>query len=187
VPAMYLDPQSNMMALAAGISAGATGDESANEIESHFSWVNQKRSVYDIQVIDILSGKKTGDIHVDSGKFSFTIRDISVTRDYLALTDSENRVQLYSIKTGRQIGVVFGGPAYLSTSGLMSIVSERGKIDLYDCATLKKLNQFEFPAAAIYSHISTDGEQLLVLTADQVAYLLRTHPKSQPTTQTAAN
>jgi len=110
-----------------------------------------------------------------------------VTRDYLALTDSENRVQLYSIKTGRQIGVVFGGPAYLSTSGLMSIVSERGKIDLYDCATLKKLNQFEFPAAAIYSHISTDGEQLLVLTADQVAYLLRTHPKSQPTTQTAAN
>jgi len=37
VPAMYLDPQSNMMALAAGISAGATGDESSNEIEPHFS------------------------------------------------------------------------------------------------------------------------------------------------------
>lgn len=169
-----------------GVTPRDAANQSVTEIEAHFSWSSEKRSVYDIQLINLDAGKKTGDIHVDSGKFSFVMRDIATTRDYLALTDSENRVQLYSLKTGKQIGAVFGGPAYLSNSGLMSVVSQQGKIDLYDCASLHKLNEFEFPTSAIYSQVSNDGERLLVLTADQVAYLLRTHPQSKPT-QTAAN
>lgn len=186
VPSIFLDPRSNMMAMVAGVTHATAENENASEIEAHFSWNDQKRSVYDIQLVDMSAGTKTGALHVDSGKFSFTIRDIAVTRDYLALTDSENRVQLYSVKTGKQIGTVFGGPAYLSTSGLMSVVSQKGKIDLYDCATLQKLNEFEFPAAAIYSQISNDGQRLMVLTADQIAYILKTRAQSQ-STQSAVN
>jgi hypothetical protein len=140
VPAIFMNPQSNIMALVGGVTASAAENQSDNEIESHFSWLNQKHSVYDIQVIDLISGKKIREIHVDSGKFSFMIRDIAVTHDYLALSDSENRVQVYSMSTGQQVGTVFGGPAYLSTGGLMSVVSHKGRIDVYDCATLKKVS-----------------------------------------------
>ncbi|HET9741483.1 MAG TPA: M48 family metalloprotease [Terriglobales bacterium] len=187
VPAVFIDTQSNLMMLAAGVTAGAAKNADSGQVEAKFSWPDEKQSVYDIQVIDLNSGNKIRDIHIDSGKFSFAIRSIDATRDYLALADNENRVQLYSMKTGQQIGIVFGGPADLSGQGLMSVVSQAGQMDVYDCATLKRVNQFHFPAAAIYSHLSNDGERLLVLTVDQTVYLLRTRPAAQKTTQTAAN
>lgn len=186
-PAIYMDPQSNLMVLALGATTLAENSSPDLVIDVPFFWQDQKRSVYDLEIVDLISGTKIRDLHVDSGKFSFVIRDISASRDYLALSDSENRVRLYSMKSGEQIGFVFGGPAYMSPAGLMSVVSQKGKIDLYDCATLKKLQQFTFPSAAIYSHLSKNGERLLVLTADQTAYELRTHPQPQPGAQTAAN
>ena len=186
VPALFLDPESHVMVFASGVSSGAAETSLAADLQSVFSWPDEKKSIYELQVVDLISRARIRDIHIDSGKFSFTIRDLAATADYLALNDSENRVQLYSMKTGQQIGSVFGGPAYLSPSGLMSVVSQKGKIDVYDCATLKKIRHYEFPSAAIYSHISKDGERLMVLTADQTAYELRVRDSADSAVQAAS-
>lgn len=68
----------------------------------------------------------------------------------------------------------------------MSLVSQKGKVELYERATLKKLNEFQFPAAALSSHLNREDDRLLVLTADQIAYVFRTAAQAQPA-QTAAN
>lgn len=187
VPSIFMDPHSNILALVAGVTAGNAQHASDNEINSHFSSLNQKHSVYEIQLIDLNTGKKIRDLHVDSGKFSFTVKGLVANKNYVALSDSDNRVQVYSIANGRQIGTVFGGPADLSAAGLMSVLSQTGKIDLYDCSDLKKINEIDFPSQAIFAQISDDGERMLVLTADQTTYLVKTRPQQQTAAQTASN
>jgi len=177
-PAIYLTPQSYSIIFAGGVSASTAAKANAEEISTKFSWPDEKRSVYEIQVVSLITGKKVQEIHIDSGKFSFAIRDIQASADFLALADSENRVQVYSMVTGKQIGTVFGGPMHLSSSGLMAVLTERGKIALYECATLKRMKDYALPSAAIYAYLNNDGKRLLVLTADQTTYLLRTAPET---------
>ena len=175
MPATFVHPEASLLVFASGVSEKAENTSARDQIQSQFSWPDAKKSVYELQVVDLISGKKMRDIHIDSGKFSFAIRDIRATREYLDVADSENRVQLYSLQTGQQIGIVFGGPASISPGGTMSVVTSGNKIALYECATLKKLQEFDFASDPVYSHLSDDGKRLLVLTGDQTAYELKTY------------
>lgn len=186
-PKLFMDAQSGLVVFVSGVSEREALKGPTEQISAKFSWPNEKKSVYQIQVVNISTGKKVQDFHIDSGKFSFAIRDLQATPDFLALTDSENRVQLYSMATGKQIGVVFGGPMNLSTSGLLAVLTEKGRIALYECAGLKKLKEFELPSAAIYVRLSNDGKRLLVLTADQTAYLLRAETQTTEATATSVS
>lgn len=187
VPSVFIDPRAGLLIFASGVSAKSANSSATDQVQAQVSWPDAKKSVYEIQIVDLISGKKIRDIHIDSGKFSFAIRDIGATRDFLTVADSENRVQLYSMATGQQIGIVFGGPAYLSSGNTMSVVTQKGKIALYECAALKKLKEYDFPSAAIYSQLSNDGHRLVVLTADQTAYLLRTQLEPKVTAQAPVN
>lgn len=175
VPGVFIEPKSGILTLASGITEAASeSDKQRDDLPFRFDFPDEKKSVYNLELVDVRNGNKLGTIHINSGKLSFSIRAISASQKYVAVSDSENRVLLYSVANGSEVGRVFGGPAQISAAGKMAVVTEAGAITLFDCATLAKINEYKFPNSAIFSELSSDGKSLLVLTSDQTAYLLDT-------------
>ena len=110
---------------------------------------------------------------VETGKGSFRIEDMFAAGDWLIVSDTSNRVLLYSLSTGEQKGKFFGrAPAISKTAGLLSVETERGQLTLFDLATGERRDRFDFAAPVSLAHFSDDGKRLLVLTADQTVYVL---------------
>jgi len=63
-------------------------------------------------------------------------------------------------------------PAVSAVSQLLSLPEEHNRLSLYDLKTGQRRGGFSFSAAVAYSHFSADGKRLLVLTADQMVYVL---------------
>jgi hypothetical protein len=51
----------------------------------------------------------------------------------------------------------------------MLVENEKGECDLYDTATMKRLQHFTFPTRLVHADFAADGS-LLILSADQVIY-----------------
>ncbi len=142
-----------------------------------------KKASYVVLVTDILTGKSLGDVLVDTGKLSFKVRSAIAAGDVVLVTDSESRTLIYSLKTGDQIGKVFGNAKALSARGdRMLIENGKGNVDLYDTATAQSLAHFTFPALIGQAAFSADGNSLNILTIDQNVY----NVKVPGTTQNAA-
>ena len=63
-----------------------------------------------------------------------------------------------------------------SLAGLVSLhrytAADRNHLRLYDLKTGAKKDEYLFPDAPVYTHFSADGKQLLVLTAQQLVFVL---------------
>ena len=89
------------------------------------------------------------------------------------VTDTQNRVLVYSLKTGEQKGRVFGSYATVSLAGnLLCVENERGKLAVYDLSTMEKRDEFVFSSPISMLRFSSDGRRLFVLTVSQTEYLL---------------
>jgi hypothetical protein len=78
---------------------------------------------------------------------------------------------VYSLKSGDQVGKVFGQSRALSARGdKMLVENGKGNVDLYDTTTLQSLAHFTFPALISEAGFSGDGNSLYVLTIDQNVY-----------------
>jgi hypothetical protein len=89
------------------------------------------------------------------------------------VTDTQNRVLLYSLATGQQKGHVLGGFATISLAGKLPCVeNESGKLATYDLDTMEKRDDFVFSGPVALVSFTPDGKRLFVLTHDQNTYLL---------------
>ncbi|HTK95699.1 MAG TPA: M48 family metalloprotease [Terriglobales bacterium] len=176
-PGIFPETGARLLVLASGISEAKEEDQKKYELPIQFEFPSESDSVYDLELLDLATGQHLGSLRVDSGKQSFAIKSISASRDYLALADSMNRVLLYSVATGHAIGNVFGGPALLIPGGRMLVVTGNGTVTLFDCATLAKQDEFHFPAEPVFAQSTPNGRRVLVLTADQTAFVLDLAPK----------
>jgi len=99
----------------------------------------------------------------------------SLVRNYSLsiVKDTQNRVLVYSLKTGEQKGRVFGAYAAVSQSAkLLCVENETGKLAVYDFETIEKRDEFTFSRPISMLRFSQDGRRLFVLTVAQTVYIL---------------
>ena len=105
-----------------------------------------------------------------------------------AVEDSENRTLVYSLKSAAQNGKVFGQFRAVAPNGDKILVeNESGVADIYDTSNLQSLVRFLFPSRIVHARFASNGDTILVLTADQTVYKLKTsvstHKRPLPSRQ----
>src|SRR5262245_44678367 len=147
--------------------------------------MKEQEGDYFLQVLDAKTGATKGRLLVETGKGSFRIANAFAAGDYVVIADTRNRVLVYSLSTGEQKGRVFGSRAVVGgvdgmsggqtaghSGGLMCVENERGKLAVYDLASLEKRDEFTFTHPVSGAAFSQDGKRLFVLTANQAVYVL---------------
>jgi WD40 repeat protein len=174
-PRVYVEEYEGTMVLSWAVrSDHAKAEIKADpKLKERLAAMGEKEGDYFIQTVDARTGKPAGTLLVETGKGSFRITDMFAAGDYLIVSDTSNRVLLYSLSTGEQKGKFFGrAPAISKAAGLVSVETERGQLTLFDLSTGERRDRFDFSAPVSLAHFSDDGKRLLVLTADQTVYVL---------------
>jgi hypothetical protein len=128
---------------------------------------------YFLEVLDPRSGKTLGATILHTGKGSFRVTSAEAAGNFLVAADSSNRLHVISLESGEQKGILFGRrPALSTTSSLLTAENERGQLSLYDLNNLARREQYVFKKPVTYVYFGGDNHRLLVLTADQTAYVL---------------
>ena len=167
-----------------GIKAEARNDPVLNQ---RFSTMQEKRFANLIQVLDPNTGKTQGAVLVGTGEVSFLLRDAVTAGDTVLVYDSENRTQVYSLKSGEQKGKVLGKFQAISTAGdKMLVENSKGECELYETSTLQSLGHFTFPARLVHAEFASTGN-LMVLTADQIVYELKVEGAPASTQAASSN
>jgi hypothetical protein len=135
--------------------------------------MQEKQGDYFLKIFDAQSGNEIGKLLIETGKGSFRLANVFAAGDWVIVTDTQNRVLVYSLKTGEQTGRVFGGYATISlANNLLCVENEVGKLAIYDLGSLKKRDEFVFSSPISMLRFSPDGRRLFVLTVNQTVYLL---------------
>jgi hypothetical protein len=178
-PRVWVDPVGDVMVLAWAVKSNWAKSEikSDPKLAQRLSAMKEKEGDYLLQTVDARTGRQTGALLVETGKGSFRVAGVAAAGDLLLISDTENRVLVYSLADGEQKGRFFGGrPAASKAAGLLSVENERGQLAVYDLATMAKRDQFTFASPVSLARFSPDGKRLFVLTADQTAYVLNMQP-----------
>jgi len=135
--------------------------------------MKEKEGDYFVQILDLQTGNTLGKLLVETGKGSFRLANVYAAGDWVIVTDTNNRVIVYSLKSGVQHGRVFGGYAAVSqATGLLCVENEIGKLAVYDLKKMDKRDEFVFSSPIAMVRFSANGKRLFVLTSNQFAYLL---------------
>jgi hypothetical protein len=128
---------------------------------------------YMLQVLDAKTGEPIGKLLVETGKGSFQISNVFAARDWVVISDTENRVLLYALASGEQKGRAFGARAALSPDGrLLCVENEPSRLTVYDTLSMEKRDEFAFSSPVVVTRFGADGTSLLAVTADQTVYVL---------------
>ncbi len=174
-PSTFLEPTGNTAVLMWPAGAATVRDETRKDaaLSKNLSALKEKEGDYFLQVLDAATGTARGALFLETGKGSFDVDDVFVAKDWVVIADSQNRVLVYALSTGAQAGHVFGSRVSIgAAAGLLCVENGPGRLRLYDLATLRLRDEFTFAHAVSMSAFTPDGRRLLVLTADQVAYVL---------------
>lgn len=135
--------------------------------------MKEKEGDYFLQILDARNGNLLGKLLIETGKGSFRLSNVFAAGDWVISADTQNRVQVYSLKTGELKGKVFGGFATVSpAAGLLCVENEKGQLAIYSLETMEKRDQFNFSSPVSLIRFNEDGRRLLVLTSNQTAYML---------------
>jgi WD40 repeat protein len=155
-----------------GMKAAAKEDPA---LSAALNSINGKRDAYVVQAFELATGKPLGAVLVDTGKLSFWVKWAVTLGDTVLVADSLNRTLVYSLKSGQQRGKIPGYIWAITGRGdRMLVEMGHGLADLYDTNTLQPLAHYSFPSRLSDAEFTTDGGTLMVLTADQTVYQLKT-------------
>jgi WD40 repeat protein len=174
-PRVWLNESGGNIVLSWAVKSNHAKSEIKSDarLSQRLAAMNEKEGDYFLQVLDARTGKELGKLLVETGKGSFRITDVLAVGDWVVMTDTTNRVLIYSLASGEQKGKVFGDSTAVSQAGnLLAVENERGVLAIYDLSTMEKRDQFVFSSPVSLTTFSTDGKLLFVLTANQTIYLL---------------
>jgi hypothetical protein len=174
-PRIWVAPGEGTVALIWDVTDDAAKAEVKADarLSQQLSTMKEKDGDYYLQVLDVQNGNKLGQLLIETGKGSFRLSNVFAADDWVIATDTQNRVQVYSLKTGELKGRVFGGFATVSPSaGLLCVENESGQLSIYNLATMEKRDQLSFASPVSLIRFSGDGQRLFVLTSNQIAYML---------------
>jgi len=134
------------------------------------------------EFVDVTTNSVVGKLLVKTNKYSFSVRNVKVDGDWVALQVSGDRVLTYSIASGKELGHVFGdSPAISSAGGVYAVSTGEGEVNVYGLADSQLRRTYQFPVSIAYKKFSRDGKRLFVLARDQTAYVLDwTSTEEQP-------
>ena len=174
-PRVWISPANQTMAMAWDVSTQAAKMEinSDPRLAQQLARMKEKEGDYFLKIVDAQNGNELGKLLIETGKGSFRLSRILPAGDSVIVTDTQNRVLVYSLKTGEQKGRVFGAYAAVSqASKLLCVENESGNIAVYDLESMEKRDEFRFSSSISMLRFSEDGRRLFVLTAAQTVYLL---------------
>ena len=178
-PRVWIAPGNQTMALLWSVTTDAaksaiSGDPQLTQM---LAKMKEKEGDYFLKIVDAQSGNEIGKLLIETGKGSFRVSNIFAAGDSVIVTDTRNRVLVYSLKTGELKGRVFGAYATVSpASKLLCVENESGKLAVYDLETMEKRDEFIFTRPISMLRFSQDGKRLFVLTVAQTVYILDVSP-----------
>ncbi len=146
-PRVYVDEYEGTMVFSWAVrSEHAKAEIKADpKLKARLAAMGDKEGDYFIQTIDARTGQPAGTLLVETGKGSFRIEDMFAAGDWLVVSDTANRVLLYSLSSGEQRGKFFGrAPAISKSAGLLSVETERGQLTLFDLSTGERRDRYDF-------------------------------------------
>lgn len=173
-PQAWIDYRKQTASLLWDITDEAARDEIKNDpaLSQKLSNLKDKSADYLVKVLNMRDGTELGKLVIETGKGSFRLEQVYAAGDLVLVADSENRILLYSLKTGEQKGRVFGDYGTVSPNGkLLCVTNESGKLNVYDLATMQNIEQFVFTSSVTLVEFSEDGKKLIVLTSNQTAHV----------------
>ena len=141
--------------------------------KSRYAAANRDKRLVLVEVVEMRTGNPAGKILVEEGAGGFYLQDVEVSGDYVLLADNQNRTLVYSLKSGMELGKVFGNHATMSLQSVL-VENAPGQVTLYALPKLEKRDELSFSTPLAYATFSPDGKRLLVLTQDQTVYVLDT-------------
>jgi len=133
------------------------------------------------ELVDIKSNSAAGKLVVKTNKDSFRVKSAAFDGEWVAFAVSGDRVILYSMASGKELGHVFGSaPAVSNAGGVYAVSSSESGVLVYGLADSKLRREYRFPVSIAFKKFSTDGKRLFVLTRDQTAYVLDLNAGQEP-------
>lgn len=173
-PMAWVAHRKHTMCMVWEVTDQAVRDEmnSDPKLNQQLTAMKEKEGDYLVKVLDMRDGKELGKLVIETGKGSFRLEGLYADGDSVLVSDTENRVLLYSLKTGQLKARVFGDVAVISPDGkLLCVANEDGKLNIYDLANMESREQFVFTSSVAMLDFSEDGKQLFVLTSNQTAHV----------------
>ncbi len=137
--------------------------------------MKDKEGDYLFQFVEPKTGKLTGQFLLETGEGSFDISDVFAAGDKLIISDTTNRVLVYSISQGNLLQRFFGGhPTINLEKNIIVIENESGQLAIYNLTTGAERDKLYFGKPISFVQLSPDGKRLFVLTANQTAFMLDT-------------
>jgi peptidase M48-like protein len=128
---------------------------------------------YVLEVLDPENGMVRGRLLLETGKGSFRMRSVLTAGNWVAVSDSLNRVLVYSLPRGELKGYAFGSRCIMNgTANRLAIDLGGGRMTVYDLTTMHRQHDYAFASNVEYAAFSKDGNRLFVLTSNQTAYVL---------------
>src|SRR6266436_206058 len=174
-PRVWVAPNNGTLAMVWDVQdeAAKTEIKSDARLSQRQSSMKEKEGDYFLKILDAQSGDEIGKILIETGKGSFRLSNVFAAGDWVIISDTQNRVLVYSLKTGALKGRVFGGYATISlANNLLCVENEVGKLAVYDLDTLEKRDELVFSSPISMLRFSLDGRRLFVLTVNQTAYVM---------------
>ncbi len=174
-PDKYSHPEQGTLVLAWEVTDGAGKDAIGKDpaLKARLAAMKEKDGDYYLEILDLRSGSLRGRMLVETNKGSFRIDDMFAVGDWVVISDSGNRVLVFSLKQGGLVGRTFGDhPALSPTRNLLCVETERGELSLFRLGSMEKRDEYVFPSPVSLARFSDDGKRLFVLTANQTAYWL---------------
>ena len=173
-PIPYADPQGDRVAI--GWRAMTSGGQALAKLhpalKAQMDAVKLTLNDAVFEVLDAVSGESVGTALVRAGWGPDSFDSVFSVGDFLICARDGARVTVYSLSTGEIRARLFG--YYVSASAATGLLAaaDGNHLRLYDLKSGSKIDEYLFPDTPVYTHFSTVGSRLLVLTAQQMAYVL---------------
>jgi len=128
-----------------------------------------------LDVLNLSDGSSVGRLLVNTGKDEWKILRITSSGDVVIVRDRHNQISAYTISTGQRRGSAFGRFAVASAAAnLLCVQNQTGKLELFDLTTLERKEEMTLGSDIRLAQFSSDGSQLVLLTADQIVRVIDT-------------
>jgi len=154
-----------------GSEAGKARLKESAELQAKANALGNKTDDYLVEVVDAFAQKTAGLLLVETGMGSFDVGKGLSEGDWLVLQDSENRVLVYSIKSGDLRHRFFGsGAAINPRKNQLAVENLPGEVALYDLDSGERLSTFVIGGSAAFVRFNLAGDKFFVLSDAQSAY-----------------
>jgi hypothetical protein len=174
-PIPFADPQDERLVLGWNAKSSEAKAVAARSPGGNLIYKNAKLTDQDslFEALDARTGNSLGGILVQVGSRAISFDSAFSVGDTMILIKNGVRVSLYSLADGqlkaRLVGV---DPSVSAESKLLALDLGSGRLAIYDLNSGAKLDQQVFPDDIAYTHFSSDGKRLFVLTEHQAAVIL---------------